>query len=286
LSTLLGGATIELLAQAIEKQGDASSFSLVVPMQAQGSKTPLFCVHAVGGYSLAYMDLAKAISTEQPFYAIESLGLREGQRAQINVIEMASTYIEQIKATQAEGPYRLMGHSFGGLVAYEMTRQLLEQGEQVSHLTLIDTLTPDYQLQDGKPEKINYQEINKPLQQAMSQDLPISEEDFNVMSLDEQIETILDLFRQMPTDIDIKIIEQVLDVNRKNLTAGQTYQLHALSQAVPVKLYRAKQRPEKLNQIDAGWKRVLNDDLTVVEVDGDHLTMLDEKNVGQWIDDV
>jgi thioesterase domain-containing protein len=53
---------------------------------------------------------------------------------------MAAEYVKAVKARQPRGPYRLCGYSFGGLVAFEMARQLKESGEEVSFLGLFDAI--------------------------------------------------------------------------------------------------------------------------------------------------
>jgi thioesterase domain-containing protein len=54
----------------------------------------------------------------------------------------ARVYLKEIRATYPHGPYYLAGHSFGGLIAIEIGRQLIEQGEEVPLLALLDTLPP------------------------------------------------------------------------------------------------------------------------------------------------
>src|SRR5262249_59782254 len=59
-----------------------------------------------------------------------------------SVEQTAQANIAALKTVQPSGPYRLVGHSYGGVVAYEMARILLEQGEEISSLTLVDSLAP------------------------------------------------------------------------------------------------------------------------------------------------
>ncbi|NJN75318.1 MAG: hypothetical protein HC796_02470 [Synechococcaceae cyanobacterium RL_1_2] len=69
--------------------------------------------------------------------------------------ELAHHYIEQMKSLQPEGPYYLMGLSFGGIVAYEMAQQLLAQGQQVGILALFDShIIPDYLSPRPWPQRI------------------------------------------------------------------------------------------------------------------------------------
>ena len=56
----------------------------------------------------------------------------------------ARRYVAELLRIQREGPYQLIGYSFGGVIAYEMARQLLASGECVSFLGLLDTPAPGY----------------------------------------------------------------------------------------------------------------------------------------------
>jgi thioesterase domain-containing protein len=87
---------------------------------------------------LRYEHLARNFTADQPFYAIESPGLR-GFPPDHSVEVMARHYIEQIREQQPHGPYFVAGHSFGGLVTYEIARQLSAQNEEMGLVGLIDT---------------------------------------------------------------------------------------------------------------------------------------------------
>ena len=52
---------------------------------------------------------------------------------------MAADYVLEIRRAQPRGPYFLAGHSFGGLVSFEIAQQLVRAGESVSFLGLVDT---------------------------------------------------------------------------------------------------------------------------------------------------
>jgi len=56
--------------------------------------------------------------------------------------DMASLYLQEIRAIQPQGPYLLGGYCFGGLVAFEMAHRLVTAGEKVACLALIATDAP------------------------------------------------------------------------------------------------------------------------------------------------
>jgi amino acid adenylation domain-containing protein/FkbH-like protein len=137
LVTLFQAPTLEQLAGVLAQCDGANS--LLVPIQPQGNKPPLFLVHGAGGDVLwGYANLATYLTPDQPVYGIKSHG-QEGLKECAQIEEMARAYLEVVKTRQAEGPYLLGGYCFGGNVAYEMARQLKIQGHQVSLVVLIDT---------------------------------------------------------------------------------------------------------------------------------------------------
>jgi pimeloyl-ACP methyl ester carboxylesterase len=52
---------------------------------------------------------------------------------------MATRYLRVLRKVQPSGPYFLGGYSMGGIVAYEMARRLLAEGDKVGLLALLDT---------------------------------------------------------------------------------------------------------------------------------------------------
>ena len=107
----------------------------LVKMQGRGAGHPFFCVHPAGGSVLSYLELARQLAPDQPFYALQAESDRD---APGGVEEMAARYLADVLAAQPDGPYHLGGHSFGGVVAYEMARQLRAQGRTVALLVLFD----------------------------------------------------------------------------------------------------------------------------------------------------
>jgi thioesterase domain-containing protein len=97
-------------------------------MKPGGDRAPLFCVHSGVGFALPYLGLAKHLGAEYPLYGLQDPSVTELAPPPRSVVEMADDYIRRIKRVQPEGPYHVMGWSFGGIVAYEIAARL-----QVGH---------------------------------------------------------------------------------------------------------------------------------------------------------
>lgn len=139
LTTLLRATTIVQLADVVRCEGRATPMPSLVSIQPNGSRPPFYCVHGVGGNVLNFRDLAHHLGPDQPFYALQAQGVDGNREPYERIEDMAAHYVNEIRDLQAHGPYYLGGHSFGGLIAYEMAQQLHAQGEQVALLALIDT---------------------------------------------------------------------------------------------------------------------------------------------------
>jgi aspartate racemase len=136
LSILLRSPTVSQLAAAIDEAGDAGSQSALAPIQPHGTKRPLFCVAGIGGSVLGLGVLGQYLGEDQPLY-----GLRlhpSDPRSYPTVEARAARYLDEIFAVAPDGPYSLAGYSSGGIIAFEIARQLRARGHVVSLLAVFD----------------------------------------------------------------------------------------------------------------------------------------------------
>jgi thioesterase domain-containing protein/acyl carrier protein len=142
LATLLKNPTIEGIALILDdaaKRSAQPSWSPLVSIQAKGIRPPVFLVHGAGGNVLLYRELARNLGDDQPVYGLQAIGL-DGQTTPLATVEeMAQAYLPHVRRIQPSGPYHLGGYCMGGMVAYEMARHLIEEGEQVALVALLDT---------------------------------------------------------------------------------------------------------------------------------------------------
>lgn len=138
LATLLHAPTVADLA-AVLRGERTLRFRCLVPIKREGNGRPLFIVHGMYGNVLELRHLADLLDTNRPVYALQARGLDPSQPPHKRVEDMARDYIREIRSIVPHGPYALMGQSFGGLVAFEMARQLQACGEPIEHLALFDT---------------------------------------------------------------------------------------------------------------------------------------------------
>ncbi|MGK8520659.1 non-ribosomal peptide synthetase [Nocardia asteroides] len=134
-------ATVAGLAARIDA-GDAdvnAALNVLLPIRANGSAAPLFCLHPMYGLAWSYAGLAQFLPSEQPIYGLQSPALSEDGELPGSVDELAERYLSEIKAVQPHGPYRLLGWSLGGVLAHAIATKLQDAGEQVELLAMMDS---------------------------------------------------------------------------------------------------------------------------------------------------
>ncbi len=96
-----------------------------------------------------YQELARQLTVDMPVYGLFS-------QAEIDLLEwpvhrplppfsveaLAGAYVDLIRAQQPHGPYYLGGFSIGGVLAYEAAQRLIQDGEEVGLLVMLDCAMP------------------------------------------------------------------------------------------------------------------------------------------------
>ncbi len=135
VAELFNHPTIESFAAFLSKI-HTSDAARGVQRLREGTLSPLFLVHDGGGNELYFSNLAKFLLRELPVYGLPSVPADEPQLHSMRA--MAERMVHLIHEAQPEGPYRLAGWSFGGILAYEIAQLLLDQGDTLEFLGLID----------------------------------------------------------------------------------------------------------------------------------------------------
>jgi thioesterase domain-containing protein len=127
------------------------SYEPVVTLQyGEPDLAPLFCIPGAAASVTDFRDLAETLPPETPVYGLQPRGL-EGQLVPHGDVPSAAlAYVRAIRRVQPQGPYRLLGHSFGGWIAFEMALQLAAGGRAVAEVFIVDSEAPGRESQDPK----------------------------------------------------------------------------------------------------------------------------------------
>ena len=284
IAALFRGETIEELAKILSEQGTAWRSSPLVPIQPKGTKPRFFCVHALGGNVNNFYLLSRYLGSDQPFYGLQAPPLEDAAEEHTQIETMAARYVEAIREVQPAGPYLIGGYSFGCYVAYEMAKQLREQGQNISLLALFDTYSPLYW--NKLPEKRDMADILVSLAWTTSREkgkqllLPVDE--LRQLTFDEQLVYFLQKMRAedlAPAEVDEELLRRFLKG-----VAGRQRAMHIYSpQPYPgrVTLFKCNERDQLWNErllavgLDPydeslGWQGLSPEPVTVIEIPGHH----------------
>lgn len=263
---LLETPTIELLARRIRADAGVEQHGSLVPFGTDGAARPLFLVHQIDGDVIHYRELAQQLAGERPVYALQALGVEDRATPLESIEAMAAHYVREIRALQAQGPYAIAGHSSGGLIAFEMAQQLYVAGERVEPLAILDM---DAAVGDGR-------------------------------SLADAVRLHIDTLRMLPVPhrwayLRRNLPKWMASVYRRAHRSGVQPRAHSESDFGAVRAameravrdYRPQEYPGPLTLFRAmdrsvtgtygralGWKALAKGGVRVIDVPGDHRTML------------
>lgn len=218
LASLFEHATVERFARLLEGSGVPLSDGPVVSIQPRGSKVPLFLVHPAGGNVLCYYELTRALGMDQPVFGLQARSLSDGPEQSVE--SMAQRYVEAIRAAQPTGPYQLGGWSMGGIVAFEIARQLRATGAEVSLLAILDMPAP------GSIARSDRERIDDATALAIyarkvelfsGQSLGMDRADVSTLDADALGDHLLGALREsriVPEDVDATQLRRFMEVQR------------------------------------------------------------------------
>jgi amino acid adenylation domain-containing protein len=133
-------AGLRRLTRTFRNKGEA--FDPVVPLQAEGSKTPVYVIHGIDGDVNAYVEMAKSFGSDRPIFGVMSHGLGDRNQRPRSVDQAVSDIRNAIVEHRPEGPWILMGYSWAGVLAYETAIRLFRESDGVPLVIMVETLAP------------------------------------------------------------------------------------------------------------------------------------------------
>lgn len=293
LSSLIKYPTIEQFAQLIEnsiENTSANQWNSLVAIQEKGTKNPLFFIPGGGGNVLYFYALAQQLGNDQPFYAMQAVGLDGTTPPLASVAAMAQAAIAEIKRVRPAGPYIIGGHCVGGLIAFEITQQLRAAGDEVEQLIILDAPAPHF-FQDKKEIALDnagwISVLLNSIEHMTGKRISIIAEQLQARDAENQLQLLRQKLAEanmVPANAPLSQIKGLLEVFKANA------QLHfpAASQTwpVPISLLRAcdinlhydysmyDDAHSSMAQSTLGWQRYAQGEVGVALVAGDHITML------------
>lgn len=246
----------------------------LLALKPHGERNPFFCIHPGSGSSGCYFHLAQRFDKDRPFYGIQAKGLDGESSPHETVEEMAGHYLAALRRVQRKGPYLLGGWSSGGLVAFEMARQLQVCGESVSLLALMDTVVLSTL---GTAAEKDDAEI---LTELFQDRLPLSIDHLRQLSTEQQVEYIAGLLQVhsiVPKTTSLRWLSGYFGVFKTMYRASLRYMPQACG--LPVTLLRASQASDEFSADPLlGWSPFAESP-NVVWLPCTHASMVNEPEV-------
>jgi thioesterase domain-containing protein len=291
LDVLVVAPTPAHIAGLIAAGGPVRTFDPVVALRTSGDHPPLFLVHPIGGNVLCYLDLVKHLPVDQPVYALQAAGAEPGATPLRTMSDLAASYIAAIRRVCPHGPYNVGGWSFGGYVAVEMARQLVD--EELARLILLDTTV----IGDGPHAVVPESELitwffGELLLEAHGIEATQLTFEADGTDSDALFDSTLRYAIEagiVPAESSPRLIRRLYEIFRANYEATLNYRHQPLDRDITL-LRSMGELPAELAGPHSivgsmfasptnGWDRLAPRSLRVIEVAGDHLSMMSEPHV-------
>ncbi|TFF36839.1 non-ribosomal peptide synthetase [Mucilaginibacter psychrotolerans] len=285
LATLFEHATAEKLAARLEINAEAITWDSLVPIKPKGSKMPLYIVHGAGLHVLLFNALASHMDTEQPIFGLQAKGIN-GVDEPLDVMEdIARNYVNEIINRDAVGPYALAGYSLGGVIAYEMARQLIDMGKDVKMLAMFDAST-DYTKKDLTLQAKIAGAVWRVLKQVaytavLFADDPKRTIEYKSGEIKKRVRKVYKKLFKIGPAKKTGILIFGDEIDEKSETALHNYKLVPIN--VGIELFRAKKKTFYIEDFKyLGWKPYALKGVHVHDIPGEHNTIFAPPNDKQF----
>jgi amino acid adenylation domain-containing protein len=271
---LFQAPTVRQLGQYLKQsstQPRSALDSAVVIQPGAEQQPPLFAIHVLGEGGRFFRPLAKYLGVEQPVYGLAAQMMDNDNAPNNRVEDLATYYIEQMQAIQPEGPYYLVGMSYGGSVAYEMACQMEQRGLTIGMIGLLDTYGPQSEALPSRERLIAHWRSLKQEGLAYISDKIKQMSQSRIDRLRVRYARIAQKLGQ-PISYELRYKMILSD----NLKASDTYRPEFYGGRLS--LFRATDAifyPQSYLTAGLGWRELVGS-LDIYDVPGDHMTMVEE----------
>ena len=284
LSILFKYPTIQQLVAFLEtKIGLQREWKSIVAIQPKGLKPPIYMVHGAGLNVMPFKALAKYFDHDQPIFGLQSKGMDGELTKYESVEEIAASYIDEIRENNPSGEIILAGYSLGGIIAFEMAKQLKGSGISVKRLFLLDSFATfaknEGVLKNRYGAKLHRELHKKFFDLKLLIKHPNILRDIKYRSFGKKINNLLDNLGIKTKKEESPILQRINKIKAMHVAACKQY--------IPgfyegeITLIRAKIRtkyffdPESL-----GWKG-RSKSIRIIDVEGVHSDMFSPPNDGE-----
>lgn len=248
------------------KETETEDWDYLVALRKEGSKKPLFCIHAGGGHIFFYNVLTKHIAEDRPIYALQASGVYANQNMHENIEQMATDYLNAMRMVQKEGPYNIIVYCFSVAVGHQIAHQLSKQN-QVANLIIMDTMADPWNLNTPKRLKMRFKGFVK-------------------RSLKNPIQTVSDMVSDRWVHFKSNFVKVVaspeetalLEMNSNLAKICKAYEWHPVEGQVSIVL--TEKAEESINtEIISSWKELILGQMNIARTKGIHRNLFEEPDI-------
>jgi acyl transferase domain-containing protein/NADPH:quinone reductase-like Zn-dependent oxidoreductase/thioesterase domain-containing protein/acyl carrier protein len=290
IASLASAAAVVLQQKKGQKLGGRETtdeWRPLVELASGPDRPPLFVFHPLAGDLRCYLALAQELTGKWPLLGLEARGADGRRDPYLNGEEMIGEYLQAIRQKQSEGPYFLAGWSAGGILALEMARRLLAEGSLVAFLAFMDTPLPS--IYDG----VDLQDEAKFLCDLVDftshfNPVPVrlSYEKLRQLPADQVFQAALNeakLQGAVPPETSPEFVRRLCQAGRTNVEFIKHYKLTPVDLEIVMLLPAQRgvlmEMSGKELRPDLGWSMVTGQRFRILEVPGDHFSMLERPHV-------
>jgi surfactin family lipopeptide synthetase C len=267
LLTFFQHPTIEALASIIDSSAPTAAASTLVELWHGGDEPPLLLVHPTGGSVHWYVDLVHELPHPRAVYGLQAVGLDGAEDPDTSIDTMVARYAAAVKAQYPSGPVSVAGWSLGVIVAYALAVRLLQMGYEVIMLGVIDQ-GPEPPISRDPADSAEL------LADIFGAPLGIDADFLRTMPDEDRYLHVLRLARKkglVPFTLRRKQFMRYLRLNMLEGNAWRAYKPAPYPGRIT--LFRSEETRED-SRIIAGWEKLASEGVEVVDVPGDHLSMM------------
>lgn len=289
--------TVAAIAEYIRNGGTSLPFQddpdMVLLKRGRQDCESVFFIHDISGSVDAYLELSSLLDNRYGYFGIRSEKSFDFSRRNITIEDIADRYIIKMKSIQPVGPYHIAGWSMGGMIAFEMARQLELAGDEIGLLALIDSTPPDFFVNKQTPADL--QELKEYLENVIQDNSLkiVLREENSVYGVHK---AIISYF--MNNDIDHRILLDTLPKDMINVIPAYARDdkkefLYQLNLCIDIMNAASNYKPEgkvfsPVNFIKAAgstsfdeerWNRYFYSPVIFHKIDGDHYSIFKQPNI-------
>jgi 3-oxoacyl-(acyl-carrier-protein) synthase/thioesterase domain-containing protein/acyl carrier protein len=261
---------------------------VLVTLQDKGKKRPFFAVSPGGnGTSLAFQHLVKALGQDQPFYGLEFVYNSQKYDGEITIEKLAEDNVTAITKVQPKGPYRLLGLSNGGMIAFKMAKLLLEKGENIELLAFLDSFSPEQEVIDIVDEILGV--FKGKFETSANNQLDLDAEKLKRLPEEERFDYLYDAIVKNGFTIPKEQFAKTYEIARTMDLSCRIFNPSKLTNKINTVLFRATQgymEGYKNLPQDYGWNKLLNGTIEIYPIEADHFSITDKQQSKEIADKI